>query len=112
MIRAVRTREPAPLPDDVPEDLQEVIGQLLKKDPAEREQVDVGVLDVVLQTGSSASIANLLRSTNRPFVFLTGFHNLDALPEDLRESPCLEKPVDREALLNAVAKVARKRGTD
>ena len=37
---------------------------------AESEQIDVAVLDVVLQNGNSAPIANLLRSTDRPFVFL------------------------------------------
>jgi len=89
----------------------EVVGPVATSEDAcalaENERIDVGVLDVVLQNGSSAPIAKFLRSTNRPFVFLTGFHNLDALPEDLRESPCLEKPVDRETLLNAVAEISR-----
>lgn len=91
----------------------EVVGPVATSEDAcalaESEHVDVAVLDVVLQNGNSASIANLLRSADRPFVFLTGFHNLDALPENLRGSPCLEKPVDRDTLLRALAKITRSR---
>ena len=68
--------------------------------------MDVAILDVALRQGTSAAVAQLLRARNCPFVFLTGFSSNTMLPEDLRDSRFLSKPVSSEQLVRAICTLA------
>jgi two-component SAPR family response regulator len=70
---------------------------------AEQAEIDMGILDVVIRGGNSEPVARVLISRGCPFLFLTGFRDVDMLSEDLREYPRLQKPADAEALRRAIA---------
>jgi DNA-binding NtrC family response regulator len=65
-------------------------------------ELDAAVLDIALSPGTSAPVARALRSRGCPFVFVTGYSNLDMLPEELRGHHILLKPVDAESLGAAI----------
>lgn len=65
-------------------------------------ELDAAVLDIALSPGTSAPVARALRSRDCPFVFVTGYSNLDMLPEELRGHHILLKPVDAESLGSAI----------
>ena len=68
----------------------------------ESNQIDVAILDVALRQGTSAALAGVLRDRNCPFVFITGYSSRAMLPEDLRRSRFLQKPVSSERLVRAI----------
>jgi len=63
-----------------------------------RTPPDLAILDLKLETGTTAAIAEALRARAIPLIFVTGYGDLDALPASLRHAPLLRKPVDRAAL--------------
>ncbi len=69
---------------------------------AEQAELDMAILDVVIRGGNSEPVARLLISRGCPFLFLTGFRDVDMLSEDLRGYPRLQKPADAEALRRAI----------
>ena len=79
-------------------------------DLAKTQALDAAVLDIALSPGTSAPVARTLLYRGCPFVFVTGFSNVDLLPEELRGHHLLLKPVDgqtlRAAILAAVHSVA------
>ncbi len=91
----------------------DVVGPVSTAEEAVRlvkeESLDAAVLDIALSPGSSAPVALALRSRECPFVFVTGFSNLDMLPEELRGYPILLKPVDRDELAAALSDLVRDR---
>ncbi|RWE30025.1 MAG: response regulator [Mesorhizobium sp.] len=66
--------------------------------------LDGAVLDVNLRGERSFPIAELLASRGIPFVFLTGYDSTTVFPDALQHAPRLSKPVDSQALTEAVAK--------
>ena len=72
---------------------------------AEREAFDVAILDVHLRGGSVAPFAEELARRGHPFVFLTGYADLEALPDALRRHPRLDKPVAADLLVATLARL-------
>jgi DNA-binding NtrC family response regulator len=68
--------------------------------------IDAAFLDVSLSPGTSAPVARALLYRGSPFVFITGYGNLDMLPDDLRGYRVLHKPVDAETLISAIKEMA------
>ena len=71
-------------------------------DLAKNTPLDAAVLDIALSPGTSAPVARALLYRGCPFVFVTGFSNVDMLPEELRGYCVLLKPVDGETLRAAI----------
>ena len=69
---------------------------------AKNAPLDAAVLDIALSPGTSAPVARSLLYRGCPFVFVTGFSNVDMLPEELRGYRVLLKPVDGETLISAI----------
>jgi two-component system, chemotaxis family, sensor kinase Cph1 len=70
---------------------------------AERERLDGAVLDINLDGKMVFPVAEVLRRRGVPFVFLTGYENMAALPGDFRSERRLIKPVRIEELKTALA---------
>ena len=69
---------------------------------AKTATLDAAVLDIALSPGTCAPVARALLYRGCPFVFVTGFSNVDMLPEELRGYRVLLKPVDAETLRSAI----------
>ncbi len=87
----------------------QIIGPASSADEAcvliKREQIDAAVLDIRLTAGTSAPVARALISGSAPFVFITGFSDINVLPDDLRGRPVLVKPIDRPTLRRAMGRM-------
>lgn len=69
----------------------------------EVRQLDLALLDVNLGGELSWPVARVLLARQVPFVFVSGYiREHAAIPEDLRNSTVLSKPVDATALERAV----------
>lgn len=66
---------------------------LIKQTP-----VDAALLDINLSPGTCEPVARALRYRNIPFVFITGYSNLNMLPDDLRGYRIVTKPADAGTL--------------
>lgn len=64
----------------------------LALDVLDREDVDIGLLDVTLRGRLVTPVAERLAELGKPFVFLTGDRDLQALPAELRLAKRLDKP--------------------
>lgn len=71
--------------------------------------VDIAVLDINLHGTSVVPVAHRLRADGIPFVFLTGYGDGELLPEDMRDLPRLDKPVDGERLVRAMLDLVGRR---
>jgi len=71
--------------------------------------VDIAVLDINLHGASVVPLAEHLRAQGVPFVFLTGYGDAELLPEDLRDRPRFDKPVQAERLVEALLDLAKRR---
>jgi len=69
---------------------------------AKAQPLDAAVLDIALSPGTSAPVARTLLYRGCPFVFVTGFSNVEMLPEELRGHHVLVKPVDGRTLRAAI----------
>ncbi len=69
---------------------------------AKTEPLDAALLDIALSPGTSAPVARTLLYRGCPFVFVTGFSNVEMLPEELRGHRVLLKPVDGRTLRTAI----------
>ena len=79
---------------------------------AEREHIDVALVDVSLGRETSAPIADQLLARNVPFAFVTGYSDTTMLPEHLRAMPRLIKPyglADVQRVLASLLDGARRR---
>ncbi|WP_201833797.1 response regulator [Microvirga zambiensis] len=103
------------LADDLCQVLQrcgaEVVGpvpSLAKAMPlAENEDLTCAILDINLRGESGLVIAEALHRRNVPFIYTTGYRNT-TIAEALKGAAHLEKPFRPEALLDAVAEIARR----
>jgi two-component SAPR family response regulator len=71
--------------------------------------VDIAVLDINLHGATVVPLAEHLRAQGVPFVFLTGYGDAELLPEDLRDRPRFDKPVQAERLVEALLNLAKRR---
>ncbi|MCH7798361.1 MAG: response regulator [Planctomycetes bacterium] len=69
---------------------------------AKAQPLDAAVLDIALSPGTSAPVARTLLYRGCPFVFVTGFSNVEMLPEELPGHHVLVKPVDDRTLRAAI----------
>ncbi|MCC5831143.1 MAG: response regulator [Phycisphaeraceae bacterium] len=67
-----------------------------------KHHFDAAILDVRLGERTAAPIADALDERGIPFIFLTGYSDLDELPQRLRQHPCLAKPVPPQVLIEQV----------
>lgn len=65
--------------------------------------LDGAILDVNLGEERSFPVAERLASRGIPFIFLTGYDGATAFPDEFSLAPRLTKPVDLNALTDAVA---------
>ena len=77
---------------------------------AENEHLTCAVLDINLRGESGLAIAETLQRRNVPFIYATGYRN-SAILDAVKGAAHLEKPFRPEALLDAVAKIARRSNT-
>ena len=66
------------------------------------EALDGAVLDVNLSGELSFPLADALAKRSIPFLFLTGYDDRSAVPEEFRAAHRMSKPFDFEALVAAV----------
>lgn len=64
--------------------------------------IDAALLDVTLKHGQSLELAERLRAMRIPFAFITAYSRA-MLPADLREMPCLEKPISESSVVGVLA---------
>ncbi len=60
--------------------------------------IDAAVLDVSIGRGRSDDLARTLAARGIPFVFTSGYTHPDAVPEDVRHVPVVEKPYSADIL--------------
>jgi DNA-binding response OmpR family regulator len=72
-------------------------------DIARSTPLDGALLDINLAGEMSFPVATLLRERGVPFVFLTGYTQIE-MPSELRDTPVLAKPVDNLELADLVAR--------
>jgi CheY-like chemotaxis protein len=65
---------------------------------------DAAVLDVNLGDERVYPVADALEAAHVPFVFLSGY-DAKAMPERYKDAPCCSKPLNRDVLLRAIARV-------
>ena len=84
--------------------LQEVVEDNLAAKPLTATKVSVALgiipddiaiafLDVEVVDGKTYPAARKLKENNIPFIFVTG-NECRSLPEDLKDAPCLSKPIE------------------
>jgi DNA-binding NtrC family response regulator len=61
--------------------------------------IDVAILDINLNGTSVVPLADYLGERGLRFVFVSGYGDVDLLPEHLRGRPRLDKPVEGERLM-------------
>ena len=71
------------------------------------DPIDIAILDINLNGTSVVPLAEHLRTTKVPFVFLTGYGDDELLPEHLRAHPRFDKPVEAERLVRTLNELSR-----
>lgn len=69
----------------------------------DRETLDAAIIDINLHGEMATGLAERLRQQDLPCLIVSGYSE-EALPESLRGLPRLEKPVDEERVVSALAK--------
>ena len=76
---------------------------------AREAELDGAILDINLHGEFSFAIADVLRTRNIPFVFVTGYRDLTIVPCALRTAPRLDKPVNDDRLIESVSELFKAR---
>lgn len=71
-------------------------------DSARAEQVDLAVLDLAIEDGSTFPVAEILRERGIPFIFVTGL-DISKAREQFGKMIVLKKPFGAEALREALS---------
>jgi CheY-like chemotaxis protein len=71
-------------------------------------RVDAALLDINLSPGTCEPVARALRYREIPFVFLSGYSNLNMLPDDLRGYRIVTKPADAATLARVLQESVRR----
>lgn len=72
---------------------------------AQDEQLDGALLDIDLHGEYSFAIAEVLRERGVPFMFVTGYEDLNIVPSSLRSATRLDKPVPDDQLIDSLAEM-------
>ena len=72
-----------------------------------RNEIQAALLDINLSPGTCEPVARALRYRQIPFVFLTGYSNLNMLPDDLRGFRIVTKPADAATLARVLRETVR-----
>ncbi len=75
---------------------------------AERQEIDIAILDLNLKGVSSLPIANALRERGVPVVFSTGYGR-GGLPEPFGDAPLLQKPFQQADIEDVIAQAVNSR---
>lgn len=75
-----------------------------------RFRPDAAVLDIHLSGGTSVPVAQELRRRQIPFVFASGYADLDNIPDELADVPLARKPYDGKALAFALTQARAEAG--
>jgi light-regulated signal transduction histidine kinase (bacteriophytochrome) len=67
---------------------------------------DFAILDFNLGNETSAEIAEVLRSMNVPFLFVTGYGDNVVIPEHLKQVPVVRKPVSATSLATRIEEIS------
>ncbi|MGH7785674.1 MAG: response regulator [Candidatus Binatia bacterium] len=65
--------------------------------------IDVAILDINLNGTSVVPLADYLGERGLRFVFVSGYGDVELLPEHLRGRPRLDKPVEGERLMQTLS---------
>jgi DNA-binding NarL/FixJ family response regulator len=76
---------------------------------ADRSKPDCAIVDVNLGRGPNFAPARALVARGVPVLFITGYDG-DAIPEDLRDAPSLQKPAHKDRIVEAVATLCGRLG--
>ena len=72
---------------------------------AQEEKLDGAVLDINLNGDRCFAIAETLRARGVPFMFLSGYDDLELIPAALRPTRRLGKPVMEQHLVSALSEM-------
>lgn len=67
--------------------------------------IDAAILDINLMGEMAYPIADALRARSTPFLFVTGYDTAQ-MPPDYRDVTCCQKPVETQAIANALLGLA------
>ena len=68
---------------------------------AQSTTFDLAILDVNVNGKVISPVAELIKASNRPFIFATGYGS-SGLPEEYRDRPALQKPFQIETLARMI----------
>jgi CheY-like chemotaxis protein len=71
----------------------------------EQERPDAAILDVNLDGTTAAPVAAALNAQGVPFLLATGYGGNQSLQPELKDAPRVDKPVDHEQLVRALAQI-------
>ena len=71
----------------------------------ENQDFKAAILDVNLEGELVTPVAEKLESIDCPYIFSTGYSNLEMLPEKYHDFPFIVKPVTEEALKKALTDI-------
>jgi DNA-binding response OmpR family regulator len=79
----------------------EALGSLQEQPP------EFVVLDLNLGSGPNFEVARAVKARGLPMILVTGYDR-NIIPPDLADTPCLQKPVSRTKLVQAVTELLRR----
>ncbi|HEU4906824.1 MAG TPA: response regulator [Solirubrobacterales bacterium] len=71
----------------------------------DHDQPDAALLDLNLNGESASAVAVALRTRGVPFVLVTGYGEAQSSEPELQGAPRVDKPVNHDALVRALARV-------
>ena len=71
---------------------------------------DAAILDIDLKGQHVTPVALRVRALGRPFAFLSGYGDADALPPELAHERCIAKPVQMDELASIIKAMAQRTG--
>ena len=87
-----------------------VIGPVPTEDAARAtlrdQRPDAVVLDINLGSGATFKLAEYLKDSGIPFVFVTGY-DATAIPDEFKGIDCLEKPVHLRQIVTSISRLVR-----
>jgi CheY-like chemotaxis protein len=76
------------------------------------KEYDVAILDIDLSGENVAPVAELAQERERPMLFLTGYADMELLPDILRSWPRLDKPVEPRILISTLLDLVQRAALD
>ncbi len=73
------------------------------------QRFDLAILDLKLEDGTSAAVAEELKLLDVPFVFATGFTDVGMIAPNMENIPVVSKPYDEAQLLATLVAIMQHR---